>query len=859
MGTGGESQAHRSRVSDVNQEPLKMLLPIRGYDSVPLVTLEKAVEPLVSLLPDIQDYVYVAKQRCDEEPADGLSQDESAAIMLYSMEWTPRDKCLYYVLNIILRSEDRRKLESWFLYLKLFLSGLTRLPTIRRFVYRGVKLDLSKHYKKGKLIVWWAFSSCTSTVEVLQHEDFLGQTGARTMFTIECDSGKDISQHSYFQSEEEILLPPARQFEVVASLQMGPDVHVIQLKEVKPPIVLLEPVSLTPRSNKSTSEDAKKDKPHTGIDDVKIKVEQMKIVPESTATTPKTTICVPNIPANAKWAEKGITVAGGNGSGNALNQLHGPSGVFVDNDQVVYVADTDNHRIVEWKVGTTSGQVIAGGNGKGNRADQLNSPYDVFVDKETDSLIISDTLNGRVVRWPRANGTIGETIIDNISCVGVTMDDHRSLYVSDWVKHLVRQYNMSKKTETVVAGGNRGGDHLNQLNTNTYVFVDQDTSIYVSDKDNHRVVKWTKGAQEGTIVAGGQGKGNALTQLSNPHALFVDKLGTVYIADYCNSRVMRWSKGAASGDMIVGGTQLSTPRGLSFDQHGNLWAEKGITVAGGNGFGNALNQLNGPYGLCVDDDQNIYIADTNNHRILQWKAGAANGQVVAGGNGPGNGADQLNTPFDMIIDKEMGTLIICDTMNRRVVRWSQTNMTSGETIIENICCVGLMMDDRRFLYISDWNDHSVRQYSVGNTTGTAVAGGNGAGDHLKQLNSNMFIFVDQDNSIYVSDYKNDRVVKWAKGAHEGIVVAGGHGKGDALTQLSHPQGVFVDQLGTVYVVDYSNHRVMRWCKGASEGTMIIGGQQLCAPRGISFDQHGNLYLADWGNNRVQRFSIQKQL
>ncbi|CAF1460832.1 unnamed protein product, partial [Rotaria sp. Silwood1] len=137
MATGGEVHAHRVRISDVGQEPLKMLLPIRGYDEVPLVTLEEAVEPLVTTLPDIKDYVYVAKQRCDEEPADGLSQDESAAIMLYSMEWTPQQKCLYFVLNSILRSEDRRKLESWYPYLKLFLSGLTRLPSAHRFVYRG--------------------------------------------------------------------------------------------------------------------------------------------------------------------------------------------------------------------------------------------------------------------------------------------------------------------------------------------------------------------------------------------------------------------------------------------------------------------------------------------------------------------------------------------------------------------------------------------------------------------------------------------------------------------------------------------------------------------------------------------------
>lgn len=190
MATSNETQAHRSRVCDVAQEPLKMLLPIRGFDDVPLMTLEQAVEPLLSIMPDIKDYVYVAKQRCDEEPADGLTQDESAAIMLYSMEWTPRPKCLYYLLNTILRSEDRRKLEPWFPYLKLFLNGFNRLPSIQQVVYRGVKMDLSQQYKKGKSIVWWAFSSCTSSVGVLQNEDFLGEVDARTMFNIECNSGK---------------------------------------------------------------------------------------------------------------------------------------------------------------------------------------------------------------------------------------------------------------------------------------------------------------------------------------------------------------------------------------------------------------------------------------------------------------------------------------------------------------------------------------------------------------------------------------------------------------------------------------------------------------------------------------------
>ena len=104
--------------------------------------------------------------------------------------------------------------------------------------------------------------------------------------------------------------------------------------------------------------------------------------------------------------------------------------MYVDDDQTLYVAEWSNHRIVEWKSGATSGQVVAGGNEEGSGAHQLSYPVDVIVDKERDSLIISDRSNRRVVRWPRRNGTSGETIISNIYCVGLTMDENGSLYIS---------------------------------------------------------------------------------------------------------------------------------------------------------------------------------------------------------------------------------------------------------------------------------------------------------------------------------------------------------------------------------------------------------------------------------------------
>ncbi|CAF1500120.1 unnamed protein product [Adineta steineri] len=243
MATGGNIDLQQStRVSDIVNEPQDMLVPIRGYENMPIVSLEKAVTPLILILPEIQDYAYVAKRRCKSVPPDGLTQDESAALTLYSMEWTPHDKCLYFVLNATLRTEDRRKLKPWFSYLKLILTALEKLPSIRCHVFRGVNLDLTNLYTQGKTFIWWGFSSCTTSLEVLENKQFLDKTDQRTLFTIECDSGKDISRHSYYQSENEVLLLPARQFFVVGCLQLAPDLHTIQLKETKAPITLLQPV-----------------------------------------------------------------------------------------------------------------------------------------------------------------------------------------------------------------------------------------------------------------------------------------------------------------------------------------------------------------------------------------------------------------------------------------------------------------------------------------------------------------------------------------------------------------------------------------------------------------------------------------
>ncbi|CAF1104229.1 unnamed protein product [Adineta steineri] len=290
----------------------------------------------------------------------------------------------------------------------------------------------------------------------------------------------------------------------------------------------------------------------------------------------------------------------------------------------------------------------------------------------------------------------------------------------------------------------------------------------------------------------------------------------------------------------------------------NKWKQNAITVAGGNGDGQELNQLFFPGGIFIDEKKNIFIADRWNHRIVEWKYNAKQGQIIAGGNGQGNRIDQLNRPSDVIVDQQNHSIIITDCENRRVVRWMNQNQ---QILIYNIHCSGLAMDKNGFLYVSDAEKNEVRRWKMGeyNNEGIVVAGGNKQGNKLNQLSCPTFIFVDEEQSVYVSDRDNDRVMKWRKDAKEGRIVAGGNSQGRNLNELSCPQGVVVDHLDQIYVVDFWNNRVMRWCEGKKEGEIVVGvngeGNQLNRPRGLSFDDEGNLYVADAENDRIAKFEI----
>ncbi|CAF2379043.1 unnamed protein product [Rotaria sp. Silwood2] len=215
--------------------------PIIGYAQEPLVTLLEACQPLVTILHDIFDYARDALEHTPDNPPDYLSRDESASIRLYTKEWRDEQKSLYIILNETLNQSDREKLRPWFKYLKLFLTGVVKIPCApQQTIWRGVRKDVSNEHPPGTTVTWWGFSSCTRNISVLKSNVYLGDEGTRTLFSIEAFNARDIQAHSYFNREEEVLLLPGTYLEVQEQLNPASDLYIIHLKQMIPKHMLLE-------------------------------------------------------------------------------------------------------------------------------------------------------------------------------------------------------------------------------------------------------------------------------------------------------------------------------------------------------------------------------------------------------------------------------------------------------------------------------------------------------------------------------------------------------------------------------------------------------------------------------------------
>jgi glucose/arabinose dehydrogenase len=218
----------------------------------------------------------------------------------------------------------------------------------------------------------------------------------------------------------------------------------------------------------------------------------------------------------------------------------------------------------------------------------------------------------------------------------------------------------------------------------------------------------------------------------------------------------------------------------------------------------------GPAGIALDQEGNVYVADTANHRIQVF---SNNGTFIAkwGDHGTRNGA--LKSPEGIALDQE-GNVYVADTANHRIQVFSNNGT-----------------------FIAKWGEHGRR----GGAQFSYPAG----------------IALDQEGNVYVADTANSRIKVFS---NNGTFIANWGRFGDRPDNgtLRSPEGIALDQEGNVYVADTANHRIQVF---SNNGTFIakwgkFGSniEDVRSPEGIALDQEGNVYVADTANNRISAFS-----
>jgi uncharacterized protein (TIGR03437 family) len=332
-----------------------------------------------------------------------------------------------------------------------------------------------------------------------------------------------------------------------------------------------------------------------------------------------------------------MTVAGRGGwgydgdGGPATSARLSPGGLATDSAGNLYICDLLNHRIRKVSragvISTVAGTGVAGFSGDGGPASsaQLNNPTGVAVDAQQ-NLYLADGRNHRIRKIDAAgvissvagtgvagySGDGGPAISAQLNSPdGVVVDTAGNLYIPDWGNNRVRKVTPAGVITTVAGSGTRGfgGDGgaatSARLDSPADVAVDAAGNLYIADFRNHRIRMVTAAGIISTLVGtgaigfGGDEGPAGTAQLSYPTGVAVDVAGNLYIADRDNHRIRR---------VVPGGT-ISTAAG-------NGWL--GFSGDGGAAIS---AQLDSPWNVAVDTAGNLYISDGGNDRVRKVTLG----------------------------------------------------------------------------------------------------------------------------------------------------------------------------------------------------------------------------------------------
>lgn len=550
-----------------------------------------------------------------------------------------------------------------------------------------------------------------------------------------------------------------------------------------------------------------------------------------------------------------------NAFGRTAQSLCNPQGVAVDSAGNLWVADSGNHRVLEYnapfsqaiKAGFTANVVLGqGGNFTSNCANScggpdnanFNDPEGIAIDSGN-HLWVADRGNSRVLEFNTpltsgiANFLIGQPNFTASTCdnpavkastlcfpSAVALDTNNNLYVADVSNQRVLEYNFPLCTSSCGAGaGDATADHV-----------------------------W---GQAGSFTTSSCNSGGVLaTALCNPLGVALDSTNNLYVADSSNNRILEFN------ETVNPPTNLTANR--VFGQAGSM------TTNGCNTPSLSATSLCTPQdvALTAGSPNQLLAVDSSNNRALLYTSPLTSqtANVVLGqpdflhnsANVPD--AEVLNGAHGVAVDS-LNHLYIVDNRNNRVLAWtSAASFANGAP-------ANLVFGQPDF-------------FSTACNQNTAVSASNLCGP--------VAVVTDASNNLYISDISNNRVLEFnapfLQGITKGFSANGVFGQPGFTTNgcnqggfvtggtLCQPDGMAIDTHGNLYVADRSNNRVLQYSAPITSGeaaSTVFGQPNLTSntanngglsatslnnPFGVAVDSSNNVYIADFNNQRVLEYN-----
>jgi len=293
-----------------------------------------------------------------------------------------------------------------------------------------------------------------------------------------------------------------------------------------------------------------------------------------------------------------------------------------------------------------------------------------------------------------------------------------------------------------------------------------------------------------------------------------------------------------------------------------------ILTWGSQGKGNG--QFQDPRGIAVDEEGNIYVVDSGNHRIQKFDS---NGKFLIQWGSQGTEPGQFQEPWGIAVDAE-GTVYVADTWNHRVqkfdadgtflLQWGSYRSTGGTAVGEEGFFWGprdIAIDATGKVYVTDTGNKRVQVFDP---SGKFLAQWGGFGVEDGQMDEPVGIAIDEEGYIYMADTWNQRVQKFAPslppppagGERGGFVtkwpISGWYGQSVVNKPYLAVAG------NRVYVTDPEGYRVLVFDQNgefvATFGEYGFDSKTFSLPTGVAVDGEGNVYVTDAANHRVMKFA-----